>query len=66
MAKDFNGEYRSQLYRCPDMQHITKENFEELPGRSIAIGDEIICFITYLQNSNFKGQSRKQKDLTTQ
>ena len=62
MAKGSNGEYRSQLYRCLDRKHISKEKFDELHGKNITIGNKLMSFITYLQNSNYKGESRKQKD----
>lgn len=65
MAKGSNGEYRSQLYRCPDRKHITKEKFDELHTNNITIGNKLMSFISYLQNSNYKGQSRKQKDTST-
>ncbi|HTM90868.1 MAG TPA: four helix bundle protein [Flavisolibacter sp.] len=64
IAKGSNGEYRSQLYRCLDRKHITKEKFDDLYGKNITIGNKLMSFITYLQNSNYKGQSRKQKDST--
>ncbi len=64
IAKGSNGEFRSQLYRCLDRKHITKEKFDELYAKNIMIGNKLMSFITYLQNSNYKGQSRKQKDST--
>jgi four helix bundle protein len=30
IAKGSNGEFRSQLYRCFDRQHITQSTFDEL------------------------------------
>ena len=62
MAKGSNGEYRSQLYRCLDRKYISKEKFDGLYARNITIGNKLMSFITYLQNSNYRGQSRKQKD----
>lgn len=64
IAKGSNGEFRSQLYRCLDRRHIAKENFEYLYGKNVIIGNKLMSFITYLQNSHYKGQSRKQKDTT--
>jgi len=64
IAKGSNGEYRSQLYRCLDRNYISTEKFDESYARNITIGNKLISFITYLQNSNYKGQSRKQKDST--
>ncbi|HEY6955988.1 MAG TPA: four helix bundle protein [Flavisolibacter sp.] len=62
MAKGSNGEYRSQLYRCLDRTHISQAKFDELYEKNIKIGNKLMSFITYLQNSAYKGQSRKQKD----
>ena len=33
IAKGSNGEFRSQLYRCLNRRHITKEKFDELYAR---------------------------------
>ena len=62
MAKGSNGEYRSQLYRCLDRKHISEEQFKAFYEKNIKIGNKLMSFITYLQNSAYKGQSRKQKD----
>lgn len=62
IAKGSNGEFRSQLYRCLDRKHIEKEKFDELYAKNIALGNKIMAFITYLQNSPYKGQRYKTKD----
>jgi len=62
IAKGSNGEFRSQLYRCLDRKHISKEKFDELYAKNVLLGNKIMSFISYLQNSNFKGQSRKTKE----
>lgn len=62
IAKGSNAEYRSQLYRCLDRKHITKDKFDELVLKNIAIGNKLMSFITYLQNSDFKGQRYKTKE----
>ncbi|MGZ3998911.1 MAG: four helix bundle protein [Flavisolibacter sp.] len=62
MAKGSNGEYRSQLYRCLYRKHISEEQFKAFYEKNIKIGNKLMSFITYLQNSAYKGQSRKQKD----
>jgi len=62
VAKGSNGDYRSQLYRCLDRKYISQEKFDELHGKNIIIGNKLMSFISYLQNTNYKGQSRKQKD----
>lgn len=64
IAKGSNGEYRSQLYRCLDRKYVSKEKINELHAKNVTIGNKLMSFITYLQNSNYKGQSRKQKDST--
>jgi four helix bundle protein len=62
IAKGSNAEFRSQLYRCLDRKHIAKENFDELHAKNIMIGNKLMSFITYLQNSSFKGQRYKSKE----
>ncbi len=61
IAKGSNGEFRSQLYRCFDRQHITQSKFDELYEKNITLGNKNNVFISYLQNSDFKGQARKPK-----
>ena len=62
IAKGSNAEFRSQLYRCLDRKHIVKEKFDELQVKNIMIGNKLMSFITYLQNSSFKGQRYKSKE----
>ena len=62
IAKGSNGEFRSQLYRCLDRKHIIQEKFDELYAENITLGNKIMSFITYLQNSVYKGQRYKTKD----
>jgi four helix bundle protein len=61
IAKGSNGEFRSQLYRCLDRQHVTAEKFDELYQRNVTLGNKIMSFINYLQNCEFKGLSRRIK-----
>lgn len=61
IAKGSNAEFRSQLYRCLDRKHISKEKFDELHDKNILLGNKIMTFISYLQNSNFRGQRYKSK-----
>src|SRR5262245_11289072 len=61
IAKGSNGEFRSQLYRCLDRKHILKARFDELYQKNIILGNKIMAFIIYLQNSNFKGEARKSR-----
>lgn len=62
MAKGSNGEFRSQLHRCLDRKHIVQERFDELYAKNVTLGSKIMSFITYLQNSTYKGQRYKTKD----
>ena len=55
IAKGSNGEFRSQLYRCLDRKHITQKRFDEVYSKNITLGNKIMAFIIYLQNSPFKG-----------
>jgi four helix bundle protein len=65
IAKGSNGEFRSQLYRCLDRKHITQEQFDELYQKNIMLGNKIMSFIIYLQNSPFKGQRHKTNNAST-
>lgn len=59
IAKGSNGEFRSQLYRCLNRNHIVQPKFDELYQKNIVLGNKIMSFITYLQNSAFKGHRYK-------
>jgi len=61
IAKSSNGEFRSQLYRCLDRKHIANERFDELYNKNIILGNKLMSFINYLQNSDFKGQRYKKQ-----
>jgi len=62
VAKGSNGEFRSQLYRCLNRKHILKEKFDELYSKNVTLGNKIMSFINYLQNSTYKGQRYKKSD----
>ena len=62
VAKGSNGEFRSQLYRCLNRKHILKEKFDELYSKNVTLGNKIMSFINYLQNSSYKGQRYKKND----
>lgn len=59
IAKGSNGEFRSQLYRCLNRNHIVQPKFDELYQKNIVLGNKIMSFIAYLQNSAFKGHRNK-------
>jgi len=62
ISKGSNGEFRSQLFRCLDRKHIPQEIFDELYTKNITLGNKLMSFITYLQNSTYKGQRYRNKD----
>lgn len=61
IAKGSNGEFRSQLYRCLDRKYCTQKKFDELYAQNVILGNKLMAFITYLQNSAYKGQRYKTK-----
>lgn len=64
IAKGSNGEFRSQLHRCLDRKYITQPKFDELYQKNVMLGNKIMSFVTYLQNSDFKGRARKPTKLS--
>ena len=62
IAKRSNGEFRSQLCRCLDRKHILQAKFDELYQNNIILGNKIMAFIKYLQNSDFKGEPPQIKE----
>jgi len=62
IAKGSDGEFRSQLYRCLDRKHIQQKLFDELYTKNVMLGNKLMSFINYLQNSTYKGQRYKSKD----
>lgn len=59
IAKGSCGEVRSQLYRALDRNHITTDEFETLKLQAEQISKQLKGFITYLNNSEFKGAKYK-------
>jgi four helix bundle protein len=62
IAKGPNAEFRSQLYRCLDRNHITAQNFSELYEKNTMLGNKIMSFVSYLQKTHYKGQRYKKND----
>ncbi len=60
IAKGSCGEVRSQLYRALDQKYIDMENFDRLYNFSNDIGKMINGLITYLNNTEIKGQKYKK------
>jgi four helix bundle protein len=65
IAKGSAGEVRSQLYRALDKTYIEKSEFETLLAKSLEISNQLSGFITYLKNSEFRGEKyvRQVKEL---
>jgi four helix bundle protein len=55
IAKGSAGEVRSQLYRAVDRHHINETVFNELSKEAIVISKLISKFMSYLNESDFKG-----------
>ena len=61
IAKGEVGELKSQLYRRLDNHYIIQDLFDELYALEDELTKMITAFITYLNNSNIKGQKFKNR-----
>jgi four helix bundle protein len=61
IAKGSLGEVRSQLYRVYDRKLLSDAEFNLLQNECKLLAGKIASFITYLRNSEFKGEKFKQK-----
>ncbi len=61
ISKASCGETRSQLYRVLDRNFISDEKFEILKEKTLTLSKKIQGFITYLENSDYKGAKYKNR-----
>ena len=60
-AKGSTGEVKSQLYRAFDRNYITKEIFEKHYLQADQLAKKISRFISYLNQSEYKGSKFKER-----
>ena len=61
ISKASCGETRSQLYRILDRNFISNDKFELLKDKTTSLSRKIGGFITYLENSDFRGSKYKNR-----
>jgi four helix bundle protein len=55
IAKGSAGEFRSQLYRLLDRNHISKEVHDDLKEEILSISKQLSGLISYLHHTSLKG-----------
>lgn len=60
ISKASLGEVRSQLYRAHDRKYLAKDEFETYQTECLNLAGKIAKFMTYLRNSEYKGEKYKQ------
>ncbi len=60
ISKGSLGEARSQLYRAFDRKFVGKESFDVLQADCLLLAGKIAAFMTYFNNSDFKGNKFKK------
>ncbi len=60
-SKGSRGEVKSQLYRAKDQQYISEVNFNESYAAYDKLASNIAGFISYLNQSEVKGQKFKDR-----
>lgn len=58
-SKGSCGEFRFQLYRALDRNHINKEQFEDSYNLAVRVSMMIQKFIEYLQKTEIKGTRKR-------
>ena len=59
IAKGSLGETRSQIHRCKDAKHITKEQHSSLLDDCLNLSAQIKHFINYLAKATYEGHKKK-------
>jgi four helix bundle protein len=62
IAKGSNGEFHISIVQGLDRKHIRQKLFDELYTKKVMLGNKLMSFINYLQNSAYKGHRYKSKD----